>query len=164
MDAATPDSRWERRRGCRGGPRLRAALIVSVVMWGVHGSQVGFDTLWAWTGLALLGVGLLGLWWSAATLRNAGADWPQMEPPRLVDEGPYRWLRHPMTASVSLILLGSVVATRSVWGAVFAAIWLILTWTLRLPREESELAHRYGGWWRDHAERVGSCGPRCRRS
>ncbi|MEA2625030.1 MAG: hypothetical protein QOD06_1075 [Candidatus Binatota bacterium] len=63
---------------------------------------------------------------------------------RLVDSGPYRWVRHPTYAGLLLVALGTALAFES--AAALAAtmlVWLPIT-LARIGREEHILASRFG--------------------
>jgi protein-S-isoprenylcysteine O-methyltransferase Ste14 len=63
---------------------------------------------------------------------------------RLVDSGPYRWVRHPTYAGLLLVALGTALAFESpVALAVTLLVWLPIT-LARIEREERILASRFG--------------------
>jgi protein-S-isoprenylcysteine O-methyltransferase Ste14 len=88
--------------------------------------------------------------------RGRGTLAPWDPPERLVVEGPYGHIRHPMISGVLLLLLGQAAAARSrltlAWAAAFA-----LTNAVYLPLwEEPDLAARFGddyGRYRRHVPR-----------
>jgi protein-S-isoprenylcysteine O-methyltransferase Ste14 len=106
--------------------------------------------------------------WAWSTLRWAGGTgW--LGPPRLVDEGPYAWCRHPQYLGmvVATLGLGMVLARAlahaagpnlSPWAA--GVVWLMpmgLLLVSRLhwvPAEEQRLAQAHGGWWADYRAQV----------
>jgi protein-S-isoprenylcysteine O-methyltransferase Ste14 len=73
---------------------------------------------------------------------------------RLVDEGPFRTIRHPSYASLGAIALGTALAVRSPLAAFATlAIWLPVI-VLRIRQEEAELGRRLGAPYRDYARRT----------
>ena len=73
---------------------------------------------------------------------------------RLVDEGPFRTIRHPSYASLGAIALGTALAVRSPLAVLATlAIWLPVI-VLRIRQEEAELGRRLGGAYRDYARRT----------
>lgn len=73
---------------------------------------------------------------------------------RLVDEGPFRTIRHPSYASLGAIALGTALAVRSPLAALATlAIWLPVI-VLRIRQEEAELGRRLGSSYRDYARRT----------
>jgi protein-S-isoprenylcysteine O-methyltransferase Ste14 len=91
----------------------------------------------------LLGVGLRE--WSVRVL---GASFAVRlgvaDDHRLVDRGPYRWIRHPNYAALLMVALGTALALSSPVAAVATfTVWLPVT-MLRVAREERLLLAHYG--------------------
>jgi protein-S-isoprenylcysteine O-methyltransferase Ste14 len=73
---------------------------------------------------------------------------------RLVDEGPFRTIRHPSYTSLGVIALGTALGVRSPLAALATfAIWLPVI-VLRIRQEEAELGRRLGDTYRDYARRT----------
>ena len=91
-------------------------------------------------GALLLVGGLLAL----AAVRAVGRG------TRLVMRGPYSWIRHPYFLGVLLMLVGAIVAMRSLPALVLLIPTLRVT-LIRARREEHNLALRfgeaYGAYW-----------------
>lgn len=79
---------------------------------------------------------------------------------RLVETGPYRWVRHPIYAAYLLFFLavGLVSANAGIGGLGIAVILILIT--LRLPREERLLKGRFGARWDRYVEATGRLVPR----
>lgn len=58
--------------------------------------------------------------------------------------GPYRFTRHPLYVGSAVITLGFVIASRSPWVALLAAVYLALTYTAAIRREEAFLTTQFG--------------------
>lgn len=70
--------------------------------------------------------------------------------------GPYRFTRHPLYAGSAVITLGFVIASRSWLAALVAAIYLALTYTAAIRREEAFLTAEFGAAYPDYrAGRLG---------
>ncbi|MFI5287879.1 MAG: methyltransferase family protein [Candidatus Dormibacteria bacterium] len=71
----------------------------------------------------------------------------------LVTCGPYRWVRHPYYLGVLILLVGVIVATRSLPALIllYPAIRVTIA---RARREEHNLALRYGEPYLDYHRRV----------
>ena len=69
---------------------------------------------------------------------------------RLVQDGPFVWVRHPSYASLLLIAVGTALAVRSPLAlAVALLIWLPLT-LLRIANEEAVLEAKFGQAYTDY--------------
>lgn len=97
-----------------------------------------------WTGL---GIALAGVAWVGWTVRfNRWGNFNIRPEPRsgarLITDGPYRWVRHPMYLGSLVIALGACVAGPQVWR--FAA-WVILAVVLiaKARREERGLLAQF---------------------
>ena len=70
--------------------------------------------------------------------------------------GPYRFTRHPLYLGSAIITLGFVVASRSMTVAILAAVYLGLTYTAAIRREERFLTAQFGEAYPDYkAGRLG---------
>jgi protein-S-isoprenylcysteine O-methyltransferase Ste14 len=104
----------------------------------------------------VLGPASVTLAWSA--VRHLGKQWriqaALSEDHELVQTGPYRWVRHPIYAS----MLGMLLATGFAWSwwpllLVALAIFLVGT-EIRVHAEERLLADRFGESFADYRSRV----------
>lgn len=74
----------------------------------------------------------------------------------VTSSGPYRFTRHPLYAGSAVITLGFVIASRSVAVAVLAAVYLGVTYTAAIRREEAFLTAQFGAAYPDYkAGRLG---------
>jgi protein-S-isoprenylcysteine O-methyltransferase Ste14 len=71
---------------------------------------------------------------------------------RVIDTGPYAFVRHPMYAGGAVYLLGMALLLGSWWGLLGAAL-LIVTFGLRAVGEEKMLRAGLAGY-EDYARRV----------
>lgn len=94
---------------------LQLALMALLAVIGVPAFLIGRAPLLAWA-MAAAGV-LLGLW---ALSCNRPGNFNIRPAPRegghLVQEGPYRWIRHPMYTAVIACGLACAMAATSPWG------------------------------------------------
>jgi len=103
------------------------------------------DAPWpAWLGLILTFAGLAFAF--SARLRLAG-EWSSSvtlkSDHELVDDGPYRWVRHPIYTGLLLAILGTALAVGE-WRALLAvAIAGVALWR-KLTREEALLGREFG--------------------
>lgn len=113
-------------------------------------------------GLVLVAAGALLLGaciWEFAR-RGRGTLAPVDPPRELVVQGLYRYVRNPMYLSVSLIVFGEVLLTRS--GALFVywVIWFVAVNLFVMFYEEPTLRRRFGDSYEHYTRRVGRWLPR----
>ena len=117
----------------------------------------------SWAGAALM---LAALWLFYRSHADLGSNWSVTlelrEGHRLIREGVYRRIRHPMYAAILLfdvaqgLLLANWLAG---WGAL--ATFLLL-YAVRTPREERMMAEYFGQDYRDYMRSTGRLLPRLR--
>lgn len=103
-------------------------------------------------GAALAVAGLAWAAWAAWMLRTASG--PDGRPAALVDEGPFRFGRHPQALGLTAALAGAALATGAPFLALPPLAFALLMDRLVLPREEALLRQRFGGWYSDYATDV----------
>lgn len=151
---------------------LRAAGILAVL--GLLGTilYIIFPDLMAWSSLqlslwlrwlgvivALLGFGLLQ--WSQNTLGENWSDSARlMEGHRMVESGPYHWVRHPIYSSF-LLILGSTFLISANW--FIGGTWIMmmaLDINSRIEVEEQLMISRYGDDYIEYKSRTGRIFPK----
>ncbi len=80
---------------------------------------------------------------------------PVDAPRELVVRGLYRYVRNPMYLSVTVILLGQFLLTRSRELLVYWAVWFVFVNLLVIGYEEPTLRRRFGAAYEDYTRRVG---------
>jgi protein-S-isoprenylcysteine O-methyltransferase Ste14 len=113
--------------------------------------------LWIALGAVLLGT---CIWEFASSGRGTLAP---VDPPReLVVRGLYGYVRNPMYLSVTLIVFGEVILTRSRPLLVYWAIWFIAVNLFVIGYEEPTLRRRFGAAYERYTREVGRWVPRFR--
>jgi protein-S-isoprenylcysteine O-methyltransferase Ste14 len=163
----------------RGASHLWLAL--RSVAWTVllPGFVAGYVP-WRFFGLAQVHVifrdplqllGLVGIAGGAALLgtcvwefaRSGRGTLSPADPPRaLVIRGLYRYVRNPMYVSVSLIVLGEVLLTRSRPLLAYWAVWFAVVNIFVIAYEEPWLRRRFGDAYTQYTRQVGRWLPRRR--
>lgn len=70
--------------------------------------------------------------------------------------GPYRLTRHPLYVGSAIITIGFIIAARSIPVAVLALVYLALTYTAAIRREEAFLTQKFGAAYPEYkAGRLG---------
>jgi len=116
-----------------------AAFVVGLVSLG----------LWTWTHLAL------GRYWSAQLQLRAGH--------RLITDGPYSRVRHPMYSAVLGWVAGLGLLVANWFVVVFVMIAAIIL-IRRIPREEKMMLERFGDEYKEYKKRTGRFLPLCHAS
>jgi protein-S-isoprenylcysteine O-methyltransferase Ste14 len=108
--------------------------------------------------LAAAALSVASVWLSSAAVRTLGKEWSYearlVEGHRLVIEGPYRIVRHPIYSAIigKLIAIGIVV---SHWIGLLAGLVLISIGTaIRVRAEENLLRSQFGAEYDAYARRV----------
>lgn len=95
-----------------------------------------------WIGMALFLLGGLLAFWARRALGEAFTAFPEpREGARLVTEGPYRFVRHPIYLAVGVSMVGWSLAF-GVLGFVFTAA-LAVVWFFKARHEERRLLARH---------------------
>jgi protein-S-isoprenylcysteine O-methyltransferase Ste14 len=109
--------------------------------------------------IALGGTLLATCIWEFA--RTGGGTLAPVDPPReLVVRGLYRYVRNPMYLSVTMIVLGEVLLTRSRELLMYWAIWFVGVNLFVIGYEEPTLRRRFGVAYDRYREEVGRWLPR----
>lgn len=122
----------------------------------------------AWARLLGLGFGLGGLTllaWAHAALDGYFSPTLRLrEHHELIDHGPYARVQHPMYTAYLAFFVGIFLLSAHPWIGGLGVAVISSLMTLRLPKEESMLASRFGErYWR-YRERTGRFLPRLNRS
>ncbi len=104
-------------------------------------------------GLALIGLGLLLRIWTRMALREMYSGHVQvLAGHRLVQSGPYRWVRHPGYAGFILMALGVAIGYSSIVGLAATLALLLPGLVYRMKVEESLIAEQFGDQYRQYAQ------------
>jgi len=105
----------------------------------------------ACVGIGLMVLGLALRWWSVIHLGrfftvNVAVSTDQ----RVIDSGPYRWIRHPSYAGMLLLLVGIGVCFGNVVSMAVILVPLVALLLKRIRVEEAALASTLGDTYRDY--------------
>jgi protein-S-isoprenylcysteine O-methyltransferase Ste14 len=107
------------------------------------------------SGLFIVALGMFLVIWASLYIREA--MWGEVEPRLnvLVQEGPYRFVRHPVYLGMTIALAGATVTLRS-WLGIIGVFFLFLpTEIYRARLEEGALSRKFGDEWKRYATRTG---------
>lgn len=126
-----------------------AALVISLfTKEGFRGPSTIFKPL----GYAVFGAAMLLFAYAAFFLKEAFGGNVEPITDRLITDGPYQVVRHPLYLSMILATIGISIGMRSIWGLVVTfAIFVPLT-VVRAMLEEAALQSKFGSDWEDYAQ------------
>jgi protein-S-isoprenylcysteine O-methyltransferase Ste14 len=159
----------------RTGQWLRVIWYPAVVIWVGYPYVVAFTraerlaaalrpVAWpGWLGWAAAAVGVAALMGTLACWKRMGKSWRMGinpdEKTQLIVSGPYAYVRHPIYALSSLLMLATIVAIPSPLMLVVGVIHLgLLQWEAR--REEKHLVLHHGQAHEEYCRRVGRFVPK----
>lgn len=151
-------TRQATQRSDRGsGLLIILSIFVSVLVAGsLAGARIGLiGAIWFYVGIAMMASGILVRLWAVSTLRNFFSYTVQIkEGHRVIQRGPYRFVRHPAYAGSLLTLTGVGFALQS-WAAVIviAAIFA-LAFGYRIRVEEKALVASLGDDYLDYSKKT----------
>ncbi len=111
---------------------------------------------WAtWAGAALAVAGLAFRVWAVATLGQYFTYVVKVSPDqKVVDTGPYRWLRHPSYTGALAAALGIALSMRYAWALALVGVPNFVGYAIRIFVEEKALAEGIGEPYRAYMRRT----------
>lgn len=148
----------EAREGLRDLLPALFSLAAGIAVFFLAGLGEGSLPLPARTGLILgwllIAGGLALVVWAVAYLRWALLGGVEPHSDRLVTEGPFRLVRHPVYLGLALALLGVPVVTRSLSGLAAVLLLFLPAAMYRARLEDQALARKFGPQWQTYAART----------
>ena len=151
-------------RGGRLGLAVRNLLFAAAVPglggvlgpWLVLGREVRSPLPAAWPAVVMIAAGCALYVWCQTMFAVRGGGTPGLwDPPRrLVEGGPFRWLRNPIYVAALLVVLGQAWLFSSVDLLLYAAALAAGFHLLVVAVEEPLLQARFGEPYRDYRRRV----------
>ena len=146
-------------------PTVAAWIVVPLLTCFLHRRPPGLRLLFDQPIIAWFAVGIafLALWGTMICWRKMGKSWRMGIDPNektaLIITGAYAYVRHPIYALSSLLMIASVIAVPSIIMIIVGAIHLIcLQWEAR--REEQYLVRLHGADYGLYLTKVGRFMPR----
>ncbi len=99
-------------------------------------------------------LGLLGAIWARRTLaENWSSEVVFKENHELVEQGPYRWVRHPIYTSILLMVLGSVLAAGHI-ASFIGLLFMVSGLWIKLRQEEALMLRHFPAQYAAYRSRV----------
>ncbi len=116
-----------------------------------------------WIG-AVLGLGIVPLTYAVfrAIGRNISETVLTKETHELVTDGPYRWVRHPLYTTGSLLLISISLLTANWFIGLMTGLAVCMIVLVVIPREEANLIASFGDAYRAYKKQTGMLLPRLR--
>jgi protein-S-isoprenylcysteine O-methyltransferase Ste14 len=150
--------------------RERASLVgiglqgaAYAIAWGVHRPYFTpladrSETVEIVPALLTAALAVLSVWFVVAAARTLGRQWSfaarVVEGHKLVTEGPYRVVRHPIYTGMLGMLLATCLATSYLVAIPFAVLVYVIGTLIRVRSEERLLRETFGPEFDDYARRV----------
>jgi protein-S-isoprenylcysteine O-methyltransferase Ste14 len=107
-----------------------------------------------WAGLALTAAGIgFAIWARLWIGRNWSSAVTIKEQHELIQNGPYRFVRHPIYSGLLLAFLGTAIVHGEVRGLVGFPL-AVLGWGFKLRMEETFMVQQFGNAYLDYKQRV----------
>ncbi len=141
---------------------MLASIAAGAVIAGRHVALIGGPAWWpVAAGLALMWIGLAFRQWSIAALGSFFTMDVQIhEDHRVIDRGPYRWLRHPSYSGGLAIVIGFGLAEGSWLSLAVTCAIPLAAYLLRIRVEERALLEELGEEYAAYARRTARLVPR----
>ena len=151
--AGESDQRSTRYVGAAFGISIVLALLAPLLNWLKIGSVI---PAWlAWLGLLLAAGGLaLRLWAPRVLGRFYTRTLRTQDQQTVVEDGPYRLIRHPGYAGTLAMWIGVGLALGNAIVALVMAVMLLAAYLYRIQSEEQMLVERLGQPYRDYQART----------
>lgn len=144
--AATPVRNWFVRNRVRLSVVVFTGMIVAAVLLGVRPHNVvNLRDPVVIVGLLLVAAGILIRTWAAGTLRKREV---------LVQDGPYKFIRHPLYLGSFLLTTGFFVLCGFTLTLILIVAPIFFAYVFAIHHEERFLADKFGEEWKVYSARV----------
>jgi len=131
------------------------ALIAAPILNAFQIGRLGKDIVIGWSGIALMLVGLGLRTWANRTLGNFYSSTLRVSDRQwVVQQGPYKILRHPGYSGVLLMWAGAGVATANWITTAIIILMMAVSYRYRIISEESMLLAQFGKEYQTYRART----------
>jgi protein-S-isoprenylcysteine O-methyltransferase Ste14 len=140
---------------------IAQVVVIIVAEWTIFQEdvQIAKHRLILGLSLMLIFLGAFLFFWSQYHLFR---HWSQWVPTKVVREGPFRWIRHPVYVALYAMILGFGLFLSSLATFVVSACFLPF-WILQSFSEERQMLELFGDDYREYRSTVGMVFPKIRR-
>jgi protein-S-isoprenylcysteine O-methyltransferase Ste14 len=144
------------------GASYRVLLVLGIILLAFPGYRVGpaNPLLWRQSAVTLaigLGLEIIGLSIAVWARHHLGKYWSGRitlkVDHRLIQSGPYAFVRHPIYTGILLALLGTVISIGTVRSFI-AIVLMFLSFAVKLTLEERWLCAHFGAEYEEYRRRV----------
>ena len=144
------------------GASYRILLVLGIILLAYPGYRLGPANPLLWTQSAItvaigLGLTIIGLGIAVWARRHLGKYWSGRitlkVDYRLIQSGPYAFVRHPIYTGILLALLGTVLSIGTVRSCI-AIVLMFLSFVVKLTLEERWLCAHFGAEYEAYRRRV----------
>lgn len=154
-----------------GSVMMTAIKIGGLILWltplvyfinpnWMNWSKIGLPELIRWLGV---GIGILcvgGIYWLFSSIGSGITPTSATrEQHKLVTNGPYRWVRHPLyTVGSSMFIAFGMMADN--WFIAALGVLAIIGMAIRTPKEEANLIEKFGDEYQEYMKHTGRFFPK----
>jgi protein-S-isoprenylcysteine O-methyltransferase Ste14 len=141
--------------------------VTTLVLWfgrAVPAEPASPQLLRVGAGLALAALAIVLMLWVLRVFPAVSTGHYVLPEQRVVSEGPYAWVRHPLYLAAYLVWLAVALGFGSVTALALALLYVIPSYWIYLRSEEAMLLEHLGAAYADYRARVGGLLPRRARS
>jgi protein-S-isoprenylcysteine O-methyltransferase Ste14 len=151
-------------RGLIGIGYIAAMLVYTVYPRYLAWAAFPLPTWARWVGTVLALASLPLLWWVQWALgKNFSTTLHVREGHRLVQHGPYRWVRHPMYSVLTTFGVGMTLLSANWVVGLPVSLGLVIVVVTRVGKEEMTMIEQFGDEYRAYMQRTGRFLPRLSR-
>lgn len=123
-------------------------------------SKIGLPEWARWLGVVLGILCVFGIYWLFSSIGSGITPTSATRKEhKLVTNGPYRWVRHPLyTVGSSLFIAFGMMADN--WFIAMLGLLAFIGMAIRTPKEEANLVEKFGDEYRDYMKRTGRFFPK----
>jgi protein-S-isoprenylcysteine O-methyltransferase Ste14 len=127
-----------------------SGVSVMVISFGTRAHlPISRETSRLW-GMIIFLLGMTLFTWAGLCLKNAFFGTVEPVSDRIIKDGPYHWVRHPLYLSMIISLIGISLMLRSIWGIIGVFVFFLPSVVYRAQLEEQALAGKFGIYWEEY--------------